>query len=196
MVIPPLNTKPIRTMSVSKNRCRGTHLSRFKRPSEARTHVVSPIDWPIFMHQQYATACGVIRRLTPCRLHASYDPEDFVDDAIVDLLSKSPRFVEFTSSLVILIAKRRMIDAARSPRSRLMNLAVDLIDDCSSVALESEPAELREWMLDRAGDSDDRAVFDLRSQGHTLPEIANRTGRGLRTLQRFFKDFTEANEPH
>jgi DNA-directed RNA polymerase specialized sigma24 family protein len=148
------------------------------------------------MREHYTSACRVIKRLMPCGLRASYDPEDYVDDAIVELISKSARFMEYNSNLPIPIAKRRMIDAARSPRSRSARLEVEVIDGTSSVVLESDATELREWMLGRAGDSSDRAVVDLRCQGHTLPEIAERTGRGLRTVQRFFKNFTEDNEPN
>jgi DNA-directed RNA polymerase specialized sigma24 family protein len=164
--------------------------------AEPQMQTAGEIDWPTIMREQYASVCRVIKRLMPCGLRARYDPEDFVDDAIVDLMSASTRFAEYNSNLLILIAKRRMIDAARSPRSRLIPLKVDVIDDRSSVALESEASDLRDWILGRVGDSSDRAVVDLRCQGHTLPEIAELTGQGLRTVQRFFKDFTEANEPY
>ena len=62
--------------------------------------------------------------------------------------------------------------------------------------LEQEAAELRELMLGRADDPSGRKVVDLRCSGHTLSEIAELTGVGLRKLQRFWKRFTEANEPY
>ena len=154
------------------------------------------IDWPTIMRKHYALACRVIKRRMPRGLRARYDPEDFVGDAIVELMTNRARFVEFGPDLLVLIAKRRMIDAARSPRSRMMPLGDDVIDRQPSVAMEEDAAVLRELMLGRAGNSGDRIVVDLRCQGHTLPEIAELTGQGLRTVQRFFKDFTEANEPY
>jgi DNA-directed RNA polymerase specialized sigma24 family protein len=119
-------------------------------------------------------------------------------DAIcyVKKLGRRERFVEFGPDLLILIAKRRMIDAARSPRGRMMPLGDDVIGRQPSVALDYDAAVLREVLLRRAGNPNNRVVVDLRCQGHTLPEIARLTGRGLRTVQRFFKNFVEANEPY
>ncbi len=162
----------------------------------ANERIVLQIDWAAVMRDHYPSACQVIRRLMPYGLRAIYDPEDFVADAIVELMAHPERFNERGSAMLILVAKRRMIDAARSPRSRLMRLEVDIIDRQPPPILEHEAAEMREMMLGRAADPNRRNLVDLRSRGHTLPEIAELTGLGLRTLQRFFKQFTEANEPY
>jgi DNA-directed RNA polymerase specialized sigma24 family protein len=171
-------------------------MERIIKTAELQKHHAAAIDWTSIMRKHYALACGVIKRRMPRGLRARYDPEDFVGDAIVELMTNRARFIEFGPDLLVLIAKRRMIDAARSPRSRVRPLDEDLIDRQPSVALEDDAAALRELMLHRAGNPGDRVVVDLRCQGHTLPEIAELTGRGLRTVQRFFKDFTEANEPY
>jgi RNA polymerase sigma factor (sigma-70 family) len=147
------------------------------------------------MRDHYATACRVIERLMPASLRTTYDPEDFVGDAIVELIANPERFIEKGSALLILVAKRRMIDAARSPRSRLARLEVDIVDRQPPAVLEHEAAELREVMLRRAEDPSGRSMVDLRCSGHTLPEIADLTGLGLRTVQRYWKRFTEAYEP-
>jgi RNA polymerase sigma factor (sigma-70 family) len=153
------------------------------------------IDWTTVMREHYSTACRVIERLMPPSLRTTYDPEDFVGDAIVELMANPERFNEKGSTLLILVAKRRMIDAARSPRSRSTRLEVDIVDRQPPAVLEQEAAELRELMLGRADDPNGRNVVDLRCSGHTLPEIADLTGLGLRKVQRFWKRFTEANQP-
>jgi DNA-directed RNA polymerase specialized sigma24 family protein len=163
---------------------------------QLQNYLATTIDWANIMRTHYSLACRVIKRRMPRGLRARYDPEDFVGDAIVELMNNRARFLEFGPDLLIVIANRRMIDAARSPRSRYMPLAEDVVDRQPSVALENDAAALRELMLHRAGNYSDRIVVDLRCQGHTLPEIAERTGRSLRTVQRFFKVFTEANEPY
>ena len=163
---------------------------------ELLEHPLMPIDWATLMRVHYRTASRVIDRLMPRSLRTKYDPEDFVGDALVELMNHPKLSVEASPALLILIAKRRMIDAARSPRSRVIPLEVDTIDPRAPVALEHEAREQRELMLGRAGDPKHRAVVDLRCQGYTLPEIAERTGVGLRTVQRFFKQFTEANRPY
>ena len=59
----------------------------------------------------------------PRNLRTIYDPEDFVGDAIVELMANPERLDEKGSALLILVAKRRMIDAARSPRSRSVRVS-------------------------------------------------------------------------
>ena len=51
-------------------------------------------------------------------------------------------------------------------------------------------------MIGRVDDPYGRSMIDLRCSGHTLPEIADLTGLGLRKVQRFWKRFAEANEPY
>ena len=148
------------------------------------------------MDKHYRAACGVIARLMPRSLRRTYDPEDFVLDAIVELMSKPDQLIEKGPSLLTLVARRRMIDAARSPRSRLMPLEVDIIDPQPSALLETDANELREIMLSRARGPRELSIVELRCRGHTLPEIAELTGVGVRQLQRFWKHFTEANEPY
>jgi DNA-directed RNA polymerase specialized sigma24 family protein len=164
--------------------------------SEAQKHFEAPVDWTTVMRDAYPSACQVIKRLMPYGLRAIYDPEDFVADAIVELMAHPERLSANRSTLLTLVAKRRMIDAARSPRSRFTRLEGDIIDRQPPAVLEQEAAELREMMLGREADSDRRNLVGLRCDGHTLPEIAELTGLGLRTLQRYFKAFAEANEPY
>ncbi len=154
------------------------------------------VDWSAVMRDEYPSACQTIRRMMPYNLRAIYDPEDFVAEAIVELMSNPERLRARGLTILTLVAKRRMIDAARSPRSRATRLEVDIIDRQPPPVQVQEAAELRELMLERARDSHRRNLVDLRCDGHTLPEIAELTGLGLRTLQRFFKAFTEANEPY
>jgi DNA-directed RNA polymerase specialized sigma24 family protein len=93
----------------------------------------------------HALACRAIKRRMPRGLRASYDPEDFVGDAIVELMSHRARFVEFGPDLLILIAKRRMIDAARSKAMR--GIAVPLRHS-SSLPSSSSPVphpQKRPW---------------------------------------------------
>jgi DNA-directed RNA polymerase specialized sigma24 family protein len=160
-----------------------------------RPHFPVPIDWAKLMRDDYPSACRAIERVMPQSLQATHAPEDFVGDAIVQLMAHPERFTVNVPATLILIAKRRMIDAARSPRNRSMRLEVDMIDRHPPAELEIEAAELLELMLGRARNSIARDVVHLRCCGHSLPEISELTGLGLRKLQRFWKGFTEANAP-
>jgi DNA-directed RNA polymerase specialized sigma24 family protein len=164
--------------------------------SQACHHLPRSIDWAILMRDHYPRACRVIKRLMPSKLQAVYDPEDFVGEAIVQLMAAPHRSTGAGAHALILIARRRMIDAARSPRSQMMRLEVDMIDPRPSAAQEHEAADLRERLVGKASDRAERTVIELRCLGHSLPEIADLTGLGVRTLQRFWKQFTLANEPY
>ena len=164
--------------------------------AEVREHFVAKIDWTAVMRYDYPPACQVIRRLMPSGLRTIYDPEDFVADAIAELFARPDCFSARSSETLILVARRRMIDASRSPRSRTKRIEGDIIDPKGPAVLEHEAAELREIMLRRTADPGRRNLVELRFRGHTIPEIAQLTGLGLRKLQRFFKAFTEANEPY
>jgi RNA polymerase sigma factor (sigma-70 family) len=164
--------------------------------TENHEHVSAPIDWATVTGDRYAKACRVIKRSMPRSLQATYDPEDFVGDAIVELMAKPDRFVGKGWVPLVLVARRRMIDAVRSPRSRLTRLETDIADRQPPAALEQEAAELRERMLGRVDDPSEQNMIKLRCSGHTLSEIAELTGVGLRTIQRFWKAFKDANEPY
>ena len=119
------------------------------------------IDWTIVLGEHYASACRVVNRCMPPGLRGRYDPEDFVGDAIVELLKNPARLAEYQPHLLIVIAKRRMIDAARSAWNRLGRLEVELIDLQASAALHLEAAEMREEMLGRAGCAHGRAMLEF-----------------------------------
>ncbi len=160
-----------------------------------RVQFTLPIDWDDVLPRYYLSACRDIKRKMPRCLWARYDPEDFVADAIVELMNKPAPFVEYGPGLLVLIAKRRMIDAAKSPRSRAVRLEVDVMDRQPEAHLRFEAAERRESMLGRTHDPRSRAMLALRLEGHSLPEIAEMSGRGLRMVQRFFRKFAKANQP-
>lgn len=154
--------------------------------------IPAPVDWTSVMRDHYPVACQIIKRQMSPGLRARFDAEDFVGDAIAELMVNPAGFVEKGPALLVVVARRRMIDAMRSPRSRLMPLEVDIVDQSPRAESVCEAADLRDWMLNRAASLGERSLVDLRCHGHTLPEIAVLTGRGLRTLQRRWKAFARA----
>ena len=54
--------------------------------AEQNKHLLLPIDWARLMRDHYPAACRIIERLMPRSLQAVYAPEDFVSEAIVQLL--------------------------------------------------------------------------------------------------------------
>jgi DNA-directed RNA polymerase specialized sigma24 family protein len=153
------------------------------------------LDNATVLREQYASACRSIKQIMPPGLRAAYDPEDFVGDAIIEVLANPAYSTQRGPALLIMIAKRRMIDVARSPRCRSMPLEVELTDRQPTVALAYEATELRECLLRRASDPKLHVAVNLRCQGYTSPEIAELTGQGIRTVQRDFKQFAKSKLP-
>jgi hypothetical protein len=137
------------------------------------------VNWPeLMMSQEYSRACGTIRRIMPQGLRSKYDPEDFVGDAIVELLMKSVE--EDLASRIILIAKRRMIDAFKSPRNKELPLLLD-VENTSILGCEEN--EFREKLIDFLPPTDG-GILNLWLEGYSTPEIVKLSGLGLRTVER------------
>jgi DNA-directed RNA polymerase specialized sigma24 family protein len=153
------------------------------------------IDWNELMPEDYSSACRAIKRVMPRGLRGGYDPEDFVCEAIVELMSYRSQLDRSALALLIVVARRRMIDVARSPRGRMTHGIIDVVDREPSLDAIQAANELQELLLRKADRPADRTVVELRCQGYSLPEIARLTGIGLRTVQRFFKTFVERNLP-
>jgi RNA polymerase sigma factor (sigma-70 family) len=153
------------------------------------------MDWHSVIAQDYPTAVRAIQRMLPATLKATHDAEDFVQQALCDLIGK-PIDYRGEKTLIVL-ARRRMIDAIRRPKQQPLTdeLVDDQADSSPSAAEQTGAAELLEQLLDRTDDSA-RELVRLRADGHTPQEIALLTGRGLRTVQRFFKLFKALHEPY
>lgn len=149
------------------------------------------MDWHVVIKDHYPEAVRTIRRLMPSALRRSHDAEDFVQQAVAQLIGNP---IEYRGvSTLIALAKRRMIDATRRPRALV--LEIDPSDGGRAAGQQCEADELQNRLLGRSRDSQERGLILLRCQGHTVAEIAELTGVGLRTVQRFFKHFKLAEEP-
>ena len=128
----------------------------------------------------YDLACSVVGRYLPRGLRRAYDAHDFVADAVVELAEKH---AEATMALVILVARRRIIDAMRSPRARVRPLEVD-IEARRPLFCEME---LRDQVDGRTRDPEHRAILWMICQGYTTVEVAKRSRFRIRTIQRILK---------
>jgi DNA-directed RNA polymerase specialized sigma24 family protein len=156
----------------------------------------------VSLAERYAVARRAVGHcLMPSHLRSAYDPEDFVHDALVELLEKRGH-CEIDARLLAVIARRRMLDAARSPQNQpMLSLGIEIdqidgafrvesVDDrCACPVLQAEANELRERFLELARDDRERTMIELWCEGNFVPEIAAKTGIGLRTVQRFFETF-------
>jgi RNA polymerase sigma factor (sigma-70 family) len=141
----------------------------------------------------YRIAVLIVKCNMPKHLRRCFDAEDFVSDAIVDLLKQKLEFTGRGPTLLTLVAKRRMIDAARrhKPQYQTDGIEEDQFDYRPSVEQELNAAELEQLILRRASSDRGRTILRLRCRGYTSQEIAQLTGIGLRDVQRFMKRFRE-----
>jgi DNA-directed RNA polymerase specialized sigma24 family protein len=144
------------------------------------------IDWHTVMKTDYPEACRAIARILPAGLKSSQDGEDFVQLAICELLRQP---VDYRGpKTLIMIAKCRMIDAIRAQyrKGKPLELEDEPIDTRASHQDQAEAAELLERLASEGG-AEAREMIRLRADGWTNPEIAERSGTGLRSVQRFFR---------
>jgi DNA-directed RNA polymerase specialized sigma24 family protein len=141
------------------------------------------MEWIDPSSEHYKMVCRYIRKSMPSRLNASFDAEDFVMDAIIQIRGRNP-------DLLIVVARRRMIDAAKSPRSKVVAIDWDVADWRSDMAGSDLGMDIEGLEIDPIL----KKVLRLMAEGYELPQVAEIIGVGLRTVQRMFANFREEME--
>jgi DNA-directed RNA polymerase specialized sigma24 family protein len=147
------------------------------------------MEWIDPSSDNYKSVCRYISKIMPARLNPVFDAEDFVMDAIMEILEKhidhSP-----TPGLLTTIARRNMQDAAKSPRNRQRTLEIDMADWRSDIAQSDLGMDLEGLEIDPIL----KKILRLMAEGYELPQVAETIGVGLRTVQRMFANFREERE--
>ncbi len=140
----------------------------------------------------YGAACRTMQRKIPPSMTGQFDGADFVGDAFAYMLANPSRYaaVDPILPMVLTIARRRMIEKFRLPRNGRFTIDLGevkslLVDTSPGPCLLSQAAETYETILAAAGPGAD--MVELKRRGYTCPEIAARTGRNVRGVQRFFE---------
>lgn len=141
------------------------------------------MEWIDPSSEHYKMVCRYIRKIMPSRLKSVFDAEDFVMDAIIQIKGKNP-------DLLILVAKRRMMDAAKSHQNKQRSIDWDMADWRSDIA----KSDLGMTIEDLEVDPILKKILNLMSDGYELPQVAEMIGLGLRTVQRKFANFKEERE--
>jgi Homeodomain-like domain len=141
------------------------------------------MEWIDPSSDHYKMVCRYISKRMPSRLKPVFDAEDFVMDAIIQIRGQNP-------DLLILVAKRRMIDAAKSPRSRVVAIDWDMADWRSEIGRSDLGMDLERLEINPIL----KKVLRLMAEGYELPQVAEMIGVGLRTVQRMFANFREERE--
>jgi DNA-directed RNA polymerase specialized sigma24 family protein len=141
------------------------------------------MEWIDTSSEHYKMVCRYINKIMPSRLKSVFDAEDFVMDAIIQIKGRNP-------DLLIVVARRRMIDAAKSPRSRMVAIDWDVADERSDIARSDLGMDIEGLEIDPIL----KKVLRLMAEGYELPQVAEIIGVGLRTVQRMFANFRQEME--
>jgi RNA polymerase sigma-70 factor (ECF subfamily) len=166
--------------------------------------------WEELFRTCYPKVIRVVRRKLDRPMRSLYDSTDFVSDVMKSLAANIKR-LDFPSmgSLIAFLAQaaeQKVIDEYRRrhtlkrdiTRERALAAAdgtdikpMALISDDPTASQVVQADEARERLL--AGQDElERTIIELRHQGYTNVEIADRTGWNIRKVQRFLKDLHDS----
>jgi RNA polymerase sigma factor (sigma-70 family) len=178
----------------------------------ARARAGDQAAWEELFHTCYPKVIRVVRRKLDRPLRSLYDSTDFASDVMKSLAANLDRldFPSINSLMAFLAqaAEQKVIDEYRRRHTMKRDIkreraltAEDGTDVRPRVLASPDPTasqlaqadEVRERLL--AGqDESQRAVIELKQQGYSNTEIAEKTGWNIRKIQRFFKDLHDSLE--
>jgi RNA polymerase sigma-70 factor (ECF subfamily) len=166
--------------------------------------------WEALFRTCYPKVIRVVRRKLDHPMRSLYDSTDFVSDVMKSLAANFER-LDFPSmgSLIAFLAQaaeQKVIDEYRRrhtlkrdiTRERALAASdgtdvkpMTLVSDDPTASQVVQADEARERLLARQ-DELERTVIELRHEGYTNVEIAERTGWNIRKVQRFLKDLHDS----
>jgi RNA polymerase sigma factor (sigma-70 family) len=165
--------------------------------------------WETVFRECYPKVRRVVRRKLDRSMRSLYDSTDFASDVMKSLAANLDRLnfpsIEALIAFLAHVAEQKVIDEYRRRHTlkrdvtRERRFASD-DPDAGPVQLPSaEPSasqlaqanEIQERLLDRKDDTE-RAIIDLKGQGYSTADIADRTGWNIRKVQRFLKDLHDS----
>jgi RNA polymerase sigma factor (sigma-70 family) len=165
--------------------------------------------WEALFRECYPKVRRVVRRRLNQSLRSLYDSTDFANDAMENLSANRDQ-LEFPSvqSLIAYlaqVAEQKVIDEYRRQhtlkhdRARERPLAgnaaegpsVQLSSDAPTASQLAQANEVQEWLLSRPNETE-RVIVELKGQGHSNSDIAERTGWNVRKVQRFLQDLHDS----
>ena len=165
--------------------------------------------WETLFKACYPKVRRVVRRRLNRSMRSLYDSTDFANDAMENLAINFDQ-LEFPSvdSLIAYlaqVAEKKVIDEYRRQHTLKRDVTrdrpifgngpdatpVQLSSDDPSASELAQANEVHERLLSRS-DQTERAIIELREQGYSTSDIAERTGWNIRKVQRFLQDLLES----
>jgi RNA polymerase sigma factor (sigma-70 family) len=165
--------------------------------------------WETLFRECYPKVRRVVRRKLDRSMRSLYDSTDFASDVMKSLAANLDHlnFASIQSLIAFLahVAEQKVIDEYR----RRSTLKRDFTRECRLTSTDPDAApvqlpsgeptasqlaqanEVHELLLDRH-DEIERTIIDLRHQGYSNLDIADRTGWNIRKVQRFLKELHDS----
>lgn len=152
----------------------------------------------------------VRRRMASASIRSLYDSTDFVGDVWKSLAEKPEQFdfptLESLQAFLIRAAERKVIDVHRRRHAQKNDVGrerplgawevagggrPELASDDPTPSQVAQARETREQLFADVPE-EDRAVLELKDQGYSNDEVAQRTGWHVRRVQRFLKELSDS----
>ncbi len=165
--------------------------------------------WEALFRECYPKVRRVVRRKLDRSMRSLYDSTDFASDVMKILAANLNQLnivsVESFFKFLAQVAEQKVIDEHRRrhtlkrdvTRERRFSAddrgagAVHLPSGEPTASQQAQANEVQAWLLDRQ-DEIERTIIDLKHQGYSTADIADKTGWNIRKVQRFLKDLHDS----
>lgn len=166
--------------------------------------------WKELFESCYPKVLRVVRRKLDRPMRSLYDSTDFASDVMKSLAAKFDKFdfpsLDSLHAYLVQSAKQKVIDEYRRRHTLKHDIgrerSVEWIDGQDSMRLslasgdptasqEAQASEVRERLLAHL-DEKEREIVELKHQGLSNCEVAEKTGWHLRKVQRFLRDLSDS----
>jgi RNA polymerase sigma factor (sigma-70 family) len=165
--------------------------------------------WEMLFRECYPKVRRVVRRKLNRSMRSLYDSTDFASDVMKSLAANFGHldFASIDSLLAFLaqVAEQKVIDEYRRRHTLKRDMTrerslvsegaeagpVQLSSDDPTASQLAQANEVHERLLSRV-DETERTIIQLKQQGYSNADIAERTGWNIRKVQRFLKDLLDS----
>jgi RNA polymerase sigma factor (sigma-70 family) len=165
--------------------------------------------WETLFRECYPKVRRVVRRKLDRSMRSLYDSTDFASDVMKSLAANLNQLtfvsVESLFKFLTQVAEQKVIDEHRRRHTLKRDVTrerrfsaddreagpVHLPSSEPTASQQAQANEVQAWLLDRQ-DEIERTIIDLKHQGYSTADIADKTGWNIRKVQRFLKDLHDS----
>ncbi len=165
--------------------------------------------WEALFRECYPKVRRVVRRKLNRSMRSLYDSTDFASD-VMKSLAANLGHLDFPSmdslfAFLAQVAEQKVIDEYRRRHTQKRDVTrerpiltngsdaapVQVPSDDPTASQLAQANEVQERLLSRV-DATERTIIQLKQQGYSNADIAERTGWNIRRVQRFLKDLLDS----